>query len=559
MAQIPTVTHRGNARNNFLYGTATGDGMDGGLGDDYLRGYAGDDYLWGGAGSDRFVFERTLAQNGYDIIKDYMYAPTATGGDVDVLDFSLVGFARNALSRNGGIDNGIDNVVRFVEDGESGGARVEVSLTGQGGGTFQTWAVLEGLYAGNLVHFSIGAQTFTRPVQGGLGTGLRYDIGNGDRDGDGVVDEWDAADDDDLFDDRLLVPEGEGGTMGAEVLIGDRVRGFGGITAFTPGVTGLVIPAGLSEDSWGDALHDNAYQVYYGTYDAATDIFTVTSTHDTTADPTSATHTMVLYDKNPGDGALDMGAWVFDGVFAESQWYIDNGALQYDTDGFFASQETSVLYTENVLYGTGADEFFDGEDGIDIIYAGAGNDRLFGGSSFAFGNEEMTPPPDGNDWLYGGADADIFFATNVLEGGIDTIKDFNGTDGDVIALADFPFPVWIALQSSDPLQDDPSWWSLTRARTEGLGGLYDIGTIEGASLEAALLAESAPEGGINTQGAPFNVYLLQHHGKNYLYWDALGNGYTAGGDYDDTVVEITGAVNVNEGNIYLNLWQELGV
>ena len=39
-----------------------------------------------------------------------------------------------------------------------------------------------------------------------------------------------------------------------------------------------------------------------------------------------------------------------------------------------------------------------------------------------FGNDEMTPPPDGNDWLYGGTGADIFFATNVLEGGIDTIK-----------------------------------------------------------------------------------------------------------------------------------------
>ena len=553
MSQIPTVTHRGNARNSFLYGTATGDGMDGGLGDDYLRGYAGDDYLWGGAGSDRFVFERTLAQNGYDIIKDYMYAPTATGAEVDVLDFSLVGFARNALSRNGGIDN----VVRFVDDGEGGGARVEVSLTGDGE-TFQTWAVLEGLYAGNLVHFRIGAHTFTRPVQGETGTGLRYDIGNGDRNGDGVVDESDAPDDNALFDDRLLVSDGEGGTAGAEVLIGDRVRGFGGTTAFTPGGPALAVPESVVWNGGeSDSVHTGEFQVYYGTYDAATDIFTVTSTPGTTADPTSATHTMVLYDNNPIEGALFMGAWVFNGVFAESQWYIDNGALQYDMDGFFASQEMSVLNTENVLYGTSADESFDGKEGIDIIYAGAGNDRLFGGSTFMeFGNDEMTPPPDGNDWLYGGTGADIFFATNVLEGGIDTIKDFNGTNGDLMALADFPLPVWSALQSSDPLSEDPSWWSLTRARTEGLGGLYDIGLVEGASLEAALLAESALDGSINTQGAPFNVYRLQHNGKDYLYWDALGNGYTAGEDYDDTVVEITGAVNVNEGNIYLNLWQD---
>lgn len=557
MPPNPTVTLRGTARNNYLYGTATHDGIDGGLGNDYLRGYAGFDYLWGGAGSDRFVFERTLAQNGVDTIKDYTYAPTATGGEVDVLDFSLVGFARNALSRNGGIDNGIDNVVRFVDDG-IGGARVMVSLTGAGGETYTQWATLEGLYAGNLVHFSIGAHTYTRPVQGALSTGLRYDIGNGDRNGDG---EPDAADNDDLFDDRLLVPYGEGDTRGAEVLIGDRVRGFGGTKAFTPGGPALAVPESVVWNGGeSDSVHTGEFQVYYGTYDAATDIFTVTSTPGTTADPTSATHTMVLYDNNPIEGALFMGAWVFNGVFAESQWYIDNGALQYDMDGFFASQEMSVLNTENVLYGTSADESFDGKEGIDIIYAGAGNDRLFGGSTFmGSGNEEMTPPPDGNDWLYGGTGADIFFATNVLEGGIDTIKDFNGTNGDLMALADFPFPVGSALQSSDPLPDDPSWWSLTRARTEGLGGLYDIGTVAGASLEAALLAESALDGSINTQGAPFNVYRLQHNGKDYLFWDALGNGYTAGGDYDDTVVEITGAVNVNEGNIYLNLWQELGV
>lgn len=59
MAPTPQKTIQGNARNNYLYGTAAVDGMDGGLGDDYLRGYGGDDFLWGGAGADRFVFERT--------------------------------------------------------------------------------------------------------------------------------------------------------------------------------------------------------------------------------------------------------------------------------------------------------------------------------------------------------------------------------------------------------------------------------------------------------------------------------------------------------------------
>ncbi len=570
MPPNPIVTLRGTARNNYLYGTATSDGIDGGLGNDYLRGYAGFDYLWGGAGSDRFVFERTLAQNGVDTIMDYMYAPTVSGGEVDVLDFSLVGFARNALSRNGAIENGIDNVVRFVDDG-IGGARVMVSLTGAGGETYTQWATLEGLYAGNLVHFSIGAHTYTRPVQGALSTGLRYDIGNGDRNGDGVVNYSDAADDNALFDDRLLVSDGEGGTAGAEVLIGDRVRGFGGTTAFTPGVTALSVPESVvGGGEWTDAVWNGEFQVYYGTYDAATDIFTVTSTPGTTADPTSATHTMVLYDSDghtEEDGRVDaLGGKVLQGVYAESQWYIDNGALKYDTDGFFASQERSVLDAENVLYGTGANEFFDGGDGIDIIYAGQGTDFLFGGSSYNNIGRDMGPGPDGNDWLYGGGGADAFFATNVVDGGIDSIKDFSDNGGvangsDVIVLAQDP---WVIQQIFDSSTDEIiDWHPVNLAEiSEEEGGLLNIGELTadpGASLHDAMAQANgevwgAPEG----PSGPYNVYRFRYDGKEYLFWDAAADGYAAEvqGDVplngsDNVVVEITGAVGLTASNIYV--------
>lgn len=160
--------HPPRHRNNYLYGTATSDGIDGDLGNDYLRGTRVT--IICGAARARTVLcsSAPLAQNGYDIIKDYMYAPTATGAEVDVLDFSLVGFARNALSRNSGTPNGIDNVIRFVDDGEGGGARVEVSLTGQGGGTFQTWAVLRACTSAIL---SISASAH-RPSPGRCRAGL---------------------------------------------------------------------------------------------------------------------------------------------------------------------------------------------------------------------------------------------------------------------------------------------------------------------------------------------------------------------------------------------------
>lgn len=581
MSQIPPLTIRGNARNNYLYGTAISDGINAGLGDDYLRGYAGNDYLWGGAGSDRFVFERTQTQNGRDTIKDYMYAPTASGGEVDVLDFSLVGFARNALSRNSGIEDGIDNVIRFMDDGE-GGARVEVSITGAGGETFTQWATLEGLYAGNLVHFRIGAHTFTRPVQGAPSTGLRYDIGNGDRNGDGTISDGeddhpnDFADNDDLFDDRLIVDGGGDNDtihMGAEVLMGDRVLGFGGTTAFTPGVTALSVPESVVWSGEGDAVLNGEFQVYYGTYDAATDIFTVTSTPGTTADPTSATHTMVLYDSDgdtKGGQVNALGGKVLQGVYAESQWYIEEGALQYDTNptrwnDLDSKSGDDVLNTENVLYGTGANEAFDAGAGIDIIYAGAGNDRLFGGSSY-YDSYYDGPGPwtieDGNDWLYGGAGADIFFATNVLDGGIDSIKDFKGAEGDVIALALGTGPIEQALwsESSNPLSPEDaggrwlSWSEILEAYPNGVG--YDpslVVTLTGDTLEAALQAATSVPGAVfTTQETPVNLYVLQHGGKEYLYLDALGNGYPA--EYvpmADFIVEITGAVGLNASNIYL--------
>ena len=39
----------GNARNNYLYGTALADEINGGgAGNDYMRGYGGDDLLIGG-------------------------------------------------------------------------------------------------------------------------------------------------------------------------------------------------------------------------------------------------------------------------------------------------------------------------------------------------------------------------------------------------------------------------------------------------------------------------------------------------------------------------------
>ena len=142
------TTRTGNARNNFLYGTAGDDILDGGAGDDYLRGYAGNDLLIGGLGIDRFVFERTWAENGVDTIRDFQFG-------TDIIDLSLVGFARGVFNRNV-----VSDVVR-IDYGPNGTARLQIDLDG-GGNSFQTWANFTftsgpGAVATSPVTFAIGS------------------------------------------------------------------------------------------------------------------------------------------------------------------------------------------------------------------------------------------------------------------------------------------------------------------------------------------------------------------------------------------------------------------
>lgn len=139
----------GNARDNYLYGGDGDDTMDGGAGTDYLRGYQGDDRLWGGTGADRFVFERTQASNGVDTIQDFEFG-------VDIIDLSLVGFARNAFS--GGL---LDQVLRMQSDG-NGNALFLISLNGTG--DFSVWAVLNNAPIGSIASVAVGSNTYSIPV-----------------------------------------------------------------------------------------------------------------------------------------------------------------------------------------------------------------------------------------------------------------------------------------------------------------------------------------------------------------------------------------------------------
>ena len=517
----------GTSRNNYLFGTVAREDIYGFAGNDYLRGFEGNDVLIGGFGADRFVFERTLASNGLDDITDFE-------AGIDTLDFSLVGFSRGVLSQP------VDNIIRIVKDAGTG-ATVQIDRDGGADSfDFETWATMSNMALGATVNLQVGAQTlvttvkvFGPPEIGGNPntSNLTFDIGNGDRNGSGVIDVADLADNDELFDDPLAYQPASLGDTGsaARVWIGDRVKGLAEVAVFEPGVTRIDIPDTFN-GTGDDAVDNMQFEVYYGSYASGTNIFTVTSTPDTTADPTTATHTMILYD-NDTSGSVDyVEGLVFTGVYAEEQWYITdagtaNAGLNYDTDGISVSG--NMLDEENVIYGGNTAEVFDGSVGIDIIYANGGNDRLYGGEGSSGVAE--------TDWLVGGLGGDTFIVTDNSGVGaattIDWVKDLTVDDKIIFARYDNS-GIGAVVDGTNVVGYIPVQNFSDRGSLDGLGA---------ATLQLAL------EGYFDgvTQSTNFNtVYQVAFGGKDYLVYDAGGGGDAFGDSPFEWVVEITGVVGV---------------
>ena len=94
--------------------------------------------------------------------------------------------------------------------------------------------------------------------------------------------------------------------------------------------------------------------------------------------------------------------------------------------------------SDDVINGQGSDDIIDGNSGNDYLRGGAGNDTLIGSA--------------GNDTLVGGAGADIFLyntnaAFNGSAIGVDTISDFNRSQGDKILLDKTTFSAFPLLLS----------------------------------------------------------------------------------------------------------------
>jgi Ca2+-binding RTX toxin-like protein len=115
---------------------------------------------------------------------------------------------------------------------------------------------------------------------------------------------------------------------------------------------------------------------------------------------------------------------------------------------------------KDLLWGESGDDILIGDDGDDIVYGGAGNDYVLGGAGrdFLWGDagQDILNGGDGDDTIFGGAGsdsivggkgddiifggagADRFQFSNLLNQGIDRIKDFkSGTDKIIISALGF--------------------------------------------------------------------------------------------------------------------------
>ena len=538
------VIRTGNARNNFLYGTAERDTLDGGAGNDYLRGYQGDDLLTGGTGADRFVFERTFAANGTDLITDFE-------AGADILDFSLVGFARGVFNTQD-----LSSLVR-IEQNETG-ARLLIDLDG-GGDSFQTWARLDGLKQGDQVSLQVGARTLTAevapsPLQilsfaasgpaqlaitankaavaqlylGGSGS-LGASIGGSvnlvaNEPGTlGVAAQASVT----AAELRLLGEGGSGtsantliylGTNGSDAITGsgqaDILFGFDGADTLTGGAGADTVYAGTGNDT----IHGGAGDVLYG--EAGNDRFSF----DEGAGVMVASAASIV----GGDGTDEIFAWS-----GHSGGNVTLGDAAFASASGLEVLTLSALGTGSVTLGAHAGAAFGG--GITVTNAIASGALVVNGAAATVAI--MATGGNGADNLTGGS------ANDTLNGGAgaDTIDGGEGTDTYHIAQSGFNNWDTITVTDGDVFRSPDSVWSLSAPVVSGIrSATGDYGSND--QLMAALATAIDLPAGINktylvqvqdnqtTPGVDFSGY--------YLVSEFVGS--TATIDGNDIVVKLVG-------------------
>ncbi len=422
---------------DYLYGEEGSDTLDGGLGDDYLYGQNGDDIAYGGAGADYIRGDNgndelhggddndeLIGSNGNDTLYGDAGNDRIDGWADDDLIYGGLG-ADTLYGDKGGYDTkytGNDTI--YGEDGND-------KLYGQQGNDLLYGGLgNDNLYAGDGIDTLDGGdgndnlygQDGTNILIGGLGNDNLYSGS-----GDDTVDGGDGV-------DTLLYQQATSGVvidLGSGTATGDGNDTFTGIETVWGSNQNDTITGDSGDNNLNGSSGDD---LVYGGLGA--DIIGGGSGDDTlyggddNDDLNGAAGNDILYGDD-GDDTLD-------GHVGDDTLYGGTGADSlYGDDGI------------DILYGESGDDYLNGEDGNDTLYGGDGDDwlggyndddTLYGGagadSLYGHNGTDVLYSGSGNDTVWGGAGADHFVFESGLISEVDTIKDFDVAEGDVIDISD---------------------------------------------------------------------------------------------------------------------------
>lgn len=382
-------TLNGGLGNDTLYGREDNDTLNGNEGNDTLNGNEGNDTLNGNEGADTLdggLGDDTMAGG--------------TSNDIYVIDSALDVVIENA---NAGTDLIRSNISYTLLNNFENLTLLDVpgAVDGTGNDAANT---LIGNSLGNTLHGMGGADI----INGLLGDDFLY----GDL-GDDVLDGGEGAD------------HIEGGANN------DKLQGGLGDDHLYGGDGNDTLDGGVGIDHMEGGAGSDRYNV-----DTTSDVIVEAAGQGTDQVFSYATYT--LGDNLEYLSLMDGGA--YDGT-GNNLVNTINGNVSANTLHGMGGNDT--IYGKDgadFLYGDDGADYLNGGNQIDQLFGGIGNDKLYGGLDNDFLNGGQ-----GADYLYGNEGADTFvFDADAKIGGLDNVKDFSLTDGDVIDIHNL-------LQGYDPL------------------------------------------------------------------------------------------------------------
>jgi Ca2+-binding RTX toxin-like protein len=446
------------AGNDTIVGGSGNDTVYGGDGNETLNGGAGNDALYGGGDNDVFFVSAGFGQD------------TVIGGqsgtNYDTLDLS-----------------GLTNPVTVVFTAPGTGV-VTDTVTGH----TVTFSEIEQLI--------LTQQAYV--VDASLNNGYTYIQALGGND------QITGSAGNDIFDDEMLAPNGQGN---------DTFYGGGGNDVLWMGINDDLAFGGTGDDSLGGEEGDD---VLHG--DAGNDSLNGHSGNDT------------LYGGTGGDSML--GGAGADLLYGDDDSDTLRGDVGNDTlfggmgnDSLSAGAGDDWALGEaghDTLSGDAGNDYLDGGDGDDVVYGGAGNDLLTDGDT-------------GNDLLYGGNDDDRLSSNSgadTLDGGVGNDQLFANSNPDTVTLD--------GGDGDDSLLG--SWAAGGDLLSGGAGNDYLVGNGGNDTIDAGI-GDDFVDAGDNddtVQGGAGNDTLDGALGADTLD-GGVGNDSLRGGDGNDMLIGGDGA------------------